>query len=250
VKSIVQLQGQRLYEALCTGRSWRFEDWDLYLNRHPIVRRLLQGLVWVELRESAAPRSFRPLDDGTLTDVDDNAVTLEPDARVGLAHDTNLDAAAVAAWRKHLTDYKVAAPFQQLGKGVYVLPAALADATEVPDFRDHVINALALRGAAGKLGYERGDPEGRAWVFDYRKRFPSLAIEAVVRFSGNDVYDEDVDVELESLSFARIAEGRKGGSALRLSAVPAVLLSECYNDMRVIAAGGRGIDPQRDKNTQ
>jgi hypothetical protein len=26
--------------------------------------------------------------------------------------------------------------------------------------------------------------------------------------------------------------------------VPAVLLSECYNDMRLIAAEGRGFDPQ------
>ena len=27
------------------------------------------------------------------------------------------------------------------------------------------------------------------------------------------------------------------------------LLSECYNDMRVIAAAGRGIDPGGEKNT-
>jgi hypothetical protein len=40
-------------KPLCTERTWRFEDWDLYVNRHPIVRRLAQGLVWAEMRDGA-----------------------------------------------------------------------------------------------------------------------------------------------------------------------------------------------------
>jgi hypothetical protein len=60
IKAIVQAQTDRLYEAMCTQRDWRYEDWNLYFNRHPVVRRLAQGLVWAEMREGKVARTFRP----------------------------------------------------------------------------------------------------------------------------------------------------------------------------------------------
>src|SRR5262249_7663108 len=36
IKSIVDLQTDRLYEALCTGRDWSYPDWNAYLNGHPV----------------------------------------------------------------------------------------------------------------------------------------------------------------------------------------------------------------------
>jgi hypothetical protein len=39
-----------------------------------------------------------------------------------------------------------------------------------------------------------------------------------------------------------------GGMAL--DEVPAVLLSECYNDLRTVAATGTGYDPQWEKKVQ
>jgi Domain of unknown function (DUF4132) len=245
VKTIVALQTDRLYEALCTQRQWIFEDWERYLNRHPVVRRLLQGLVWTQLRDGKVVSTFRPLDDGTLTNVNDEAVTMALDARIGLAHDTNLDAATVAAWRKHMADYEVAAPFPQLGKGAYTLPAELKDKTELADFQGHVLQSFSLRGRATKLGYMRGAAEDGGWFYEYRKRFPSLGgLEALIRFTGSEMPEKNQDVALETLTFTRPGPGGMGQSNQALSSVPAVLLSECYNDMRLIAAEGRGFDPE------
>jgi uncharacterized protein DUF4132 len=244
LKTIVQLQADRLYEALCTQRTWRFEDWDRYLNRHPVVRRLLQGLVWGELRDGKVVSTFRPLDDGTLSQVNDEAVTVAPDATIVLAHDTNLDAATVAAWRKHMADYEVAAPFPQLGKGAYALPGDLGEKAQLNDFQGHVLQSFTLRGRATKLGYVRGSSEDGGWFYEYRKRFPSLGVEALIRFTGSEMPEKNQDVALETLTFTRPAPGGMGHSNQTLSSVPAVLLSECYNDMRLIAAEGRGFDPE------
>jgi uncharacterized protein DUF4132 len=247
IKAIVQAQTDRLYEALCTQRDWSFEDWGLYLNRHPVVRRLAQGLVWVQMRGGKVERTFRPLDDGTLTDVGENPVTLEPNARVALAHDTHLDPATVAAWQKHLADYQVSAPFQQLGKGVYELPAGERGAGHVAEFTGHIVEAFALRTRAAALGYVRGPSRDGAWFEDYRKRFPTLGLQAIVRFTGNAVPEQDRPVALLSLAFAPLAEGSWQGG---LADVPAVLLSECYNDIRLMAAEGSGYDPDWEKKTQ
>lgn len=106
LKAIVQLQSQRLYEALCTERTWLYDDWETYLNQHPVVRYLTQRLAWVATNGDGST-VFRPLDDGTLTDVDDNEVKLPVDAVIAIAHDSLLDGEVVKAWQEHLVDYEV-----------------------------------------------------------------------------------------------------------------------------------------------
>lgn len=251
LKSIVELQTDRLYEALCTGRDWSFGDWDDYLNRHPVVRHLVQRLVWsARDGEGRAIATFRPLADGSLSDHEDNAVVLPRDARVRVAHDSHLPAADVAAWQQHLLDYEVASLFQQFGKGGYVLPADKDKATLVEDFEGHLIEAFSLRGRAGKLGYTRGSTEDGGWFMTYEKRFPTLSLVAVIEFTGNPLPEENRTVALINLSFASSQGNAWQRNALTLSDIPAVLLSECYNDLRLIAAEGTGFDPEWRKKSE
>jgi hypothetical protein len=222
---------------MCTGRTWRYDDWSAYLIRHPIVRRHCQRLVWRGLENGSIARTFRSLDDGTLTDMDDNRVTLVPDTAVGLAHDTNCDAGVRAAWLKHIEDYGLAPLFQQFGKGTYALSDAKRHIAALGDFEGHLLDAFKLRTAAGKLGYIRGATEDGGWFYTYTKRFASLGLEAVLGFSGNPLPEENRKVALTTLSF------RRGWGESPLGDVPAGLLSECWNDMRLIAAEGTGFDP-------
>jgi len=250
LKSIVALQTDRLYEALCTEREWPAADWADYLQKHPVLRHLVQRLVWVELLEGKVARTFRPLDDGTLTDPEDNAVELAEDARVRLAHDSLLGADAVLAWQQHLVDYEIKPLFQQLGKGHYVLPQAQAASDAIKDFEGHLIEAFALRGRALKLGYTRGPAEDGGWFHVYEKRFPTLGLQAVLEFTGNPLPEENRTVALLNLSFSSSAEASSWQRGkLALSKVPKVLLSECYNDLRLIAAEGTGYDADWQKKS-
>jgi hypothetical protein len=251
IKSIVDLQTDRLYEALCTGRDWSFEDWNAYLNQHPIVRRLVQRLVWGVVVDDKVVETFRPLDDGTLTDNDDNAIQPAGDARVRIAHDSNLPAADVEKWQQHLKDYEVKPLFQQFGKGTWTLPEAKRRDTAVTDFEGHLIEAFALRGRANKLGYQRGSTEDGGWFMTYEKRFPTLGLAAIIEFTGNPLPEENRTVGLIKLSFVSTQGSNDYNRPdLALSEVPPVLLSECYNDMRLIAADGTGFDPEWQKKSE
>ena len=92
VKEVVKRQTERLYEAMCTQRSWRFADWKLYLAAHPVVGRLCVRLVWAAF--SAVDNGdkpeflgcFRLLEDGSLTNEKDEGVTLPDNVNVVLAH--------------------------------------------------------------------------------------------------------------------------------------------------------------------
>ena len=241
IKSIVQMQTERLYEALCTERQWSYSDWVAYLQQHPVLRHLVQRVVWVEVAEGQGLRTFRPLEDGTLTDQEDNEIQLTDSARIQVAHDSLLTSDAVAAWQQHLVDYEISPLFQQLGKGVYSLPTGQAKSDQVGDFQGYAIEAFALRGRALKLGYMRGPTEDGGWFFTYTKRFPTLGLQAALAFTGNGLPEENRTVALTTLSFS--GSNATSGANLPLAKVPKVLLSECYNDVRLIAADGSGFDP-------
>lgn len=251
LKSIVDLQTDRLYEALCTEREWPAADWAAFLQQHPVLRHLVQRLVWVEVVDGRMARIFRPLDDGTLTDHEDNALVLSEGARVRLAHDSLLDAGDVQAWQQHLVDYEIKPLFQQLGKGNYTLPEAKVGNDAIKDFEGHLLEAFALRGRALKLGYTRGPAEDGGWFHVYEKRFPTLGLQAVIEFTGNPLPEENRTVALLNLSFASSADTSSWQRGkLTLAKVPKVLLSECYDDLRLIAADGTGYDADWQKKSE
>jgi len=250
VKSILNRQRDRLYEAMCTGRGWRLEDWRLYFIDHPIMRGPCQRLVWGSMTDDAMRESFRPLDDGTLTDADDQPVVLAPDATVRLAHESNCASRTREAWIKHFADYQVAPLFQQFGKGTYRLAPDKREARSLGDFQGHMLDAYKLRGAASKLDYMRGATEDGGWFYAYRKRFATMGIEAVLGFSGNRLPEENRQVALTNLSFESQADGDGTSAPLPLNEVPPILLSECWNDMRLIAGHGTGFDREWQKKVE
>jgi hypothetical protein len=249
LKSIATLQTQRLYQAMCTERSWSAEDWVRYLLRHPVVGPAVRRLVWVATSEDGGSMVFRPLDDGSLTDADDNAVDLPDGAQVKVAHDSVLSPDEVAQWSAHLADYEVTPPFEQLGRGVHAITPEMRSKRELIDFTGYVLEAFALRGRAGKLGYIRGQTEDGGWFYTYEKHFPTLGIMATVNFTGNALPEQNRLVALKELFFQRkTADGHR--AELTLGDVPAVLVSECWQDMRLLAAEGTGFDPEWEKKTE
>lgn len=250
LKSVVDLQSERLYEALCTEREWAFSDWNRYFNRHAVMGQLVRRLAWTEVVDGKVSRVFRPLDDGTLTDVDDNAVTLGEDARVRIAHDSLLAPDVVEAWTGHFADYEVPPLFQQFGKGTYRLDDKTRNAATITDFEGHLTETFPLRGRMTKLGYVRGPAEDGGWFSTYVKRFPTLNITAHIHFTGNPLPETNRTVAFEALSFSHVPGENAPAVDLALAQVPAILLSECYNDMRLAAGDGPGYDPDWKKKSE
>ncbi len=248
IKDIAKMQTARLYEALCIERDWSFDDWNRHLMGHPVVRHLAQRVVWVQSDKRRSVSSFRPLDDGTLTDCDDNQVTFAVEARVRIAHDGNLDSTTGEAWIQHMLDYKIVALFQQFGKGADVLPAASGKQVEIDDFEGCMLDAFVLRSRALQLGYVRGPAEEGACFTRYEKRFTAGGLVARLAFTGNLLPETNRKVALLATSFyyAGVEEGR---GRCELARLPAVMVSECFSDIRMIAEAGDGFDPDWKQKT-
>lgn len=260
VKEVVKIQSERLYEAVCTQRCWRFDDWQRYLAQHPIIGKICTRVVWsaFEPGVDGAPErfitNFRPLEDGTLTNEQDDAVTCSDETIIRIAHDCNTPAESRAPWIQHLEDYDVHPLFQQFGRAVFELPTSRGDSTEINDFQGHLLTTYKLRGKATKLGWLRGEAEDGGCFMLYRKPFPSLQLQAILEFTGSFLPEQDIAAALKSLSFEAIRNNREEASswsrsAMPLKKIPPVLLSEVYNDVRQIAAEGTGFDPDWEKKS-
>jgi hypothetical protein len=71
-----------------------------------------------------------------------------------------------------------------------------------------------------------------------------------VEFTGSPLPEENRTVALLSLSFSS-SEGKNSWerSQIPLKKIPRVLLSESYNDLRLMAAEGTGFDPDWEKKS-
>jgi hypothetical protein len=247
VQTIVKQQTERLYAAMCAGRRWRGDDFRTYLLGHPIMGHLCRRVVWmVPPAENGAslPVTFRPLGDGTATGPDDDAVVVDVAAAVQVAHPLSIGPELAARWSQHLADYEVEPLLDQLGRPPHRLSEGLAHETGLMEFEGHMLESFKLRSRATRLGYVRGPAEDGGWFMSYRRPLPALGLEVWIEFSGSPLPEENRTVALGALRFIRTgAPESASGEPISLGEVPPVLLSECWNDVRTIAAEGPGFDP-------
>ena len=252
LKKFTKSQTVRLYEAMCTQRSWPAADWKTFLLAHPLLKFLCTRLVWSVYNGSQLRGTFRPLDDGSLTDHEDNEMKLPDDSRIQIAHSCQLSDNVVAAWRQHLADYEISPLFTQFRNAAYTVPDDKRQHTSIADFRGHLVEAFKLRGLATKSGYTRGAAADGGWFFAYEKLFPGIRVKVELEFSGNGLPEENRTVALVKMAFLATSgnaqeDGSPDGGGMSLSDVPSVLLTECYNDLATIAAAGPGFDSEWEK---
>jgi len=225
---------------------WPQSEWREYLHGHPVAGRLIQRLVWLEVDAAGAVRgSFRPTEDGSLLDVQDDEVELAPDSLLRLGHASLVDAAVGASWMRHFKDYKLAPLFPQMNRTppqVAFKDAVGRDVTAIADRQGWISDTFTLRGTFTKLGYQRSQAEDGGFFSQYTKEFASVKVRVVLEFSGNTLPEENVPAALKTLTFEDMDVKTWGESTLPLAKVPPVLLAEAYADYLAVAQACAGFD--------
>jgi HEAT repeat protein len=239
---VIELQAARLFEAMCVERGWGVADWRLAFHEHPVMRRLIERLVWQGLDAEGNPLGlFRPTQEGDFTDAADNSVEIDRFATVRLAHGALVDQATCASWIAHLKDYEVKPFLTQFDTLRAPLTEELAGAEAIIDRQGWKADSLTYRGIAEKRGYQRVMRDGGG-CNEYVKEFPSHGITATIFHTGSYAVDENNPVALKELRITK--RGHRG--AYTLKDVPPVMLAECWADYHAIAAKG-SFDPDWEK---
>jgi len=244
LKAIRKRVVERLYEAMCTERSWKFADWQRSLLRHPVAGRLCCRVVWT-IKEANEPAStFRPLEDGTLTDLDDNEVKPTANATVKMAHRLTLPYKTGARWAVHMADFDIDPLVPQFARSVFRLPKESRNATEwpLPLGQPQAVPPLTRR--ARGLGYDPAAFRIEDGGDHFIKHFPATSLRAEIKITD---FDEKENATGLDLSFRAAGTGKDSGSSSRLlpfGEIPPVLLSECHADL--LTLGGGVANPEGD----
>lgn len=231
LKQVVSMQASRLYEALCAERSWSISDWKAHFHDHPLMKRMIERIVWLGFDENGELiSSFRPTAEGDFTDSEDGSVNIDEFHSIRIGHGALLKDGDDTLWATHLDDYEVTPLFVQFGRKLLAPDDDQARSKEIMDRKGWVTDTFTVRGAANKLGYERGESLDGGYFNEYIKIFKGANLSAVIEFSGNCLPEENVAAALISLRFDRLNKRMTRGSSVELKDVPPVLLSECWND--------------------
>jgi hypothetical protein len=116
LRSVAADQVRRIERAMVSGRDWSVDEFRRYFAEHPLTRHLARRLVWLAETDGARC-GFRIAEDGSFSDVEDDAIELDATARIRVAHPVHLGA-ATATWAELFADYEILQPFDQLGRPV------------------------------------------------------------------------------------------------------------------------------------
>lgn len=109
LRDLVKSHTIRLVDCMIEEHAWPVATWQHLFLHHPLLFPFAVRCVW-----TSGGRSFRALEDGTLTDLEDEVVRLDEGAAVRLLHPSVTDPKLVERWSTHLFDYDVEQPFPQL----------------------------------------------------------------------------------------------------------------------------------------
>lgn len=176
-RSIASQQLQRLELAMCSRRRWTPELFRQLLVEHPLLRHLVQRLLWGVY---AMPREglnggelracFRVAEDGSFADAEDAAFVLADDdvLCIGLPHALEIPSDVAAAFGQIFADYELLQPFAQLGRDSHALTAAEKAAQSLLRWKGLQVPTGRLLGLVER-GWQRGRAQDGGSIWDFRK---------------------------------------------------------------------------------
>ncbi len=271
----IKIQAERLENALSTQRCWSVDRWRELFLQHPLLRSLAISLVWGVLasKGGAYQLIFRPLEDSSLTNADDDACALPAEGLVRIVHPIELDEETRNAWLQHLADYEITPPFPQLNRALITLDDAARDTIWWDQYQGYKVAGKLIKERSQRSTWEPGkDESGESYTLIW-KAFPNAGIEALLEISYLVAgYERSWPTTIMRLGFGRAGtvEGIKQAAAaaqesgndddydyyhplkideaalLKLSEVPPVVFSEAAANVQAFAALGH-FDPDWQK---
>ena len=246
IREVSKIQALRLEQAMVTGRTWKREDFETLLVRHPLMTNLVRLLIWGGLdAEGRLATTFRVTEEQEYADMNDEPVRLDEIAAVRIVHPLQLDDRQKSRWGEVLGDYEIIPPFSQLGRETYALEKGEEDRTEITRFAAVELPAVSLVGTLDRFGWTRGVPQDAGIFYEHSKPFFSASVTAIVQYPGVPIgYMEGwEDQKIERCFFipgvykANIYPDHK--RTVRLGEVDPVVISEVLRDLTVVASKGK-----------
>jgi hypothetical protein len=208
LREAMKAQVRRHSRMLVQQRRWSIEKWTSLYRELPVLSPFLTQFVWGVYEGNSGSGGpavlFRGLPDGTLTDAEDNAVTLPKSGSIGLVHPLELGEEQLAAWRQHLADYEVLPPVPQFERAIVRVREQDRTKRVYTAIKGTSLNAFTFKGRAERLGWHRGSVVDGGGIDSYMKSFPAAGVDVILNVDGMFIgIGLEDSVTLEQAMFVR-----------------------------------------------
>jgi len=234
----VKAQGERLEQAMLSGRLWPVEDFQQFFLRHPLMRHLAQLLIWGRHEpDGTLAQTFRVAEDFTLVDANDETIPPVPGSRIGLVHPLRLHEDERAAWGQIVTDYSLVPPFPQISRGFnFPFPEERAE-VDLRRYEGIEVHGLGMFSKLNRLGWQLRPNDQISDILI--KVYPADGVLAYLDFEpGMLVWciDQTERQTLGTCSFALDTTALEDGKFIPLGEVPPIAFSETVRDLNLLTA--------------
>lgn len=240
----------RLENLMRHDRRWSLARWQQIYLRHPITGRLGRSLVWLFRGSDGREVTGVPVDERTVTTATDAREPMPRSAEVRLWHPIYATQQEIQRWRERLLDGRVAQPFKQAFRELYVLTPAEAQTRLYSNrFASHIFRQDQARALFKRRGWR---PVPVAWWDDgidhgyARRDFEQCAVRAEFYFdpivdiepTSSDQYPYCTSDQMRFIDTER-------DEPISLTDVPPLVFSEAMRDIDlVVAVSSVGADPE------
>ncbi|MDT9591989.1 DUF4132 domain-containing protein [Nocardioides zeae] len=203
VTEVGRTQAARFEGAMVDEKPWTGADHATYLAPHPIVNPLFRALVWRAVPPDGSTVLVRMDEGGEYVGVDEETHVLPADASVTLVHPARLTAEERDAWRAHLADHELVAPFPQLDRLEVVGPRADDGSPALPV---GTIHPGTLHGTLSGQGWGMAYADGGELATAYDRAFLAAGVVATLHVTGVVLYNPAVSGDQRVLRL-RVARG-------------------------------------------
>lgn len=258
LREIIKAQNMRLENLMVRQRRWPVARWSELFLQHPVLLPYAVRLVWGYYDEAGRlQKTFRTLEDRSLTTNNDESFALPADGTIGIIHPLELTSDERTAWQTHLADYEIAPPFLQMEREVVSATPEQANLKLYEACDGQAINGMTFKGRAEKLGWHRGSVCDGGGISTYIKSFPAAGADVLLYLDGMYVgIDMETQITLGKAQFVKTDSvkigsylydepGYEGDSrVLSFGQVPPIVFSEAMGDLKKIS--GKQADASED----
>jgi hypothetical protein len=236
-RTIASQQLLRLEVAMCTRRRWTPELFRLFLAEHPLVRHIVQRLVWGVYEGDALKECFRVAEDGQCTTAEDDPFDLPQDKTIGIPHALELPADIAAAFGQLFADYEILQPFPQLGRDTHALTEQERAAVQLERWKGATVPTGRVLGLVNK-GWRRGQAQDGGGIWYFTKpmgdgRVIELTLDPGIIVGMVDEYPEQT---LGEVQVGKAAQWGEMQDAQTIGTLGAIEASELIRDMEGLRA--------------
>lgn len=203
VREIVKSQSSRLEHYLVVQRRWNKEQWEQFFLTNPVMFIYATKLVWGIYDKNVLKQSFYCQEDTTLVDVDDNEISIDGEAQIGIVHPLQLPESDLKNWQRKFFDLSVEPVFSQLDRNIYPLAPEDKAVTIVRTFNGVKTESGSIKSTLEKYGWRKGPTGDGGSVDTFFKDDHAGNLMAVLEVEGVNVsgFDSDYEPQLGMLYF-------------------------------------------------